>query len=349
MTPPPGQGPESMKDVLHLVETGQLSPLRAFPHLHLLAGRSGRTPRPAPVPPTRSTDRAGKSAGASHPVRSGSRAPARRSEAPPDGLAQLEALIGLERVKQLVREVTALVQVQARRAAAGLAVEPTVLHMIFRGNPGTGKTTVARALGHIFREIGVLDSGHLVEAERADLVGEYIGHTAQKTRAKVREALGGILFIDEAYSLARGGEKDFGKEAIDGLVKAMEDHKEEFALILAGYPAEMDWFLRQNPGLRSRFPIHLDFPDFTAQQLLAIACSMLDERQYCFDGAARERFTALVSEWPAASRRSGNARGVRNLVERAIRSHALRLVAHPEAGRRELMTITAEDLMGELP
>ena len=158
--------------------------------------------------------------------------------------------------------------------------------MVFSGNPGTGKTTVARIMSRLLKEMGILSKGHLVEVERADLVGEYIGHTAQKTREHVKRALGGILFIDEAYSLARGGEKDFGKEAIDTLVKSMEDHREEFVLILAGYSLEMERFLRSNPGLPSRFPIHLTFPDFTIEELMEIADRMLKKRQYRFSRSA---------------------------------------------------------------
>src|SRR5690606_23632794 len=161
-----------------------------------------------------------------------------------------------------------------------LVSEPLVLHMIFKGNPGTGKTTVARICGRMFKEMGVLPKGHLVECERADLVGEYIGHTAHRTREQIKKAMGGILFIDEAYSLARGGEKDFGKEAIDTLVKAIEDHTNEFVLILAGYQREMEHFLMANPGLKSRFPIHIDFPDYSADELFQIAHLMLRERQY---------------------------------------------------------------------
>jgi Holliday junction resolvasome RuvABC ATP-dependent DNA helicase subunit len=158
-------------------------------------------------------------------------------------LKELDSLIGLAEIKKLVREIHAFVEIQKRREKEQLATEPIVLHMIFKGNPGTGKTTVARIFGKVFREIGVLSSGHLIEVERADLVGEYIGHTAQKTRDQLKRAYGGILFIDEAYSLARGGTKDFGKESIDVLVKAMEDHKNDLILILAGYQNEMESFL----------------------------------------------------------------------------------------------------------
>ena len=184
-----------------------------------------------------------------------------------------------------------------------------------------------------------------MEVERADLVGEYIGHTAQKTREQIRKALGGILFIDEAYSLARGGEKDFGKEAIDTLVKAMEDHKQEFILILAGYTEEMNFFLQSNPGLRSRFPIHIDFPDYNAQELLAIAELMLEKRQYKLSEAARRRLALLIQRGLRSdSYTFGNARTVRNWIELAIRRQAVRLVQKPgDVTREDLMYIEAED------
>ncbi|MDI3279954.1 MAG: AAA family ATPase [Bacillota bacterium] len=261
-------------------------------------------------------------------------------------LEELDALVGLREVKHLVREIAALIEVQRWRAKEGLVSEPVGLHMIFRGNPGTGKTSVARILGRLFKEMGVLPKGHLVEVERADLVGEYIGHTAQKTREQIRRALGGILFVDEAYSLARGGEKDFGKEAIDTLVKAMEDHRNELVLILAGYTSEMERFLRVNPGLLSRFPIHLDFPDYTIAELMQIAELMVRRRQYRLEPEARVKLQELL--WEVFRRRDqsfGNARLVRNIIERAIRLQALRLVKRGGAvDRQELMALRAEDL-----
>jgi len=259
-------------------------------------------------------------------------------------LAELDLLVGLATVKQFIRELQAYVEIQRRRAKEKLVAEPLVLHMIFRGNPGTGKTTVARLVGRLFKELGVLQKGHIIECERADLVGEYIGHTAQKTREQVKKALGGVLFIDEAYSLARGGEKDFGKEAIDALVKAMEDNKDNLVLILAGYRHEMDWFLQTNPGLRSRFPIHIDFPDYTLDELLAIAESMLHARQYELAPEAREalryHLLGLLNTHPYA----GNARMVRNIVERTIRKQAVRLFQSPSCTREELIKILPVDL-----
>lgn len=262
-----------------------------------------------------------------------------------EAMQELDSLIGLDEVKHLVRELAAFVEIQRRRTRAGLAAEPLVLHMIFRGNPGTGKTTVARILGKVFKEMGVLQKGHLVEVERADLVGEYIGHTAQKTRDQVKRAIGGILFIDEAYSLARGGEKDFGKEAIDTLVKAMEDHKDDLILILAGYRDEMARFLRTNPGLKSRFPIHIDFPDYTCDELLRIGEVMLKHRQYKMSPDARTRLVELLTGIAAdAELPQGNARFVRNLIEKAVRRQAVRLVAKPDCTREDLMTITRQDI-----
>ncbi len=264
-------------------------------------------------------------------------------------LEQLNQLIGLTQVKDFVREIYAWLEVGKRRRAAGLLAEQQVLHMVFTGNPGTGKTTVARILSRLFREMGVLSKGHLVEVERADLVGEYIGHTAQKTRDHVRKALGGILFIDEAYSLARGGDKDFGKEAIDTMVKAMEDYKNDFVLILAGYSDEMDYFLRSNPGLPSRFPIRLAFPDFRLDQLMEIAELLVKEREYRLSLAAKEKLRKhLQKEMEQADSHFGNARYVRNLIEQAIRHQAVRLLNMRYASRDDLMTLRAEDFQFEV-
>lgn len=259
-------------------------------------------------------------------------------------LYELDNLIGLAEVKKLVREIYAFIEIQRRRAHEKLITEPLVLHMIFRGNPGTGKTTVARILGKVFREIGVLNRGHLIEVERADLVGEYIGHTAQKTREQLKKAYGGILFIDEAYSLARGGEKDFGKECIDVLVKAMEDHKDELILILAGYQNEMENFLQTNPGLRSRFPIHIDFPDYNQQELLHIAEQLCAKRQYTLSSDTQGLLLKLLLQSNNTNDNFGNARTVRNLIEKAIRHQAVRLITKTSNTRQELMIIEAVDL-----
>jgi stage V sporulation protein K len=258
---------------------------------------------------------------------------------------ELNTLIGLEKIKSLIGEIYAYIEIQKKRQQEELAFENTVLHMIFKGNPGTGKTTVARIIGKLFREIGVLKKGHVLEVERADLVGEYIGHTAQKTRDQLKKAQGGVLFIDEAYSLARGGEKDFGKEAIDCLCKGMEDGRDGFILILAGYINEMDWFMETNPGLRSRFPIHLTFPDYTTAELLNIADKLLKERQYVLATSARDELRLIIEAKSKKHQHNGNARLVRNIIERSMRRQAVRLIDKQDITREDLMTITREDLL----
>lgn len=261
-------------------------------------------------------------------------------------MEELDSLIGLKNVKSLVKEVHAFVEIQKRRKQEGLINEPLVMHMIFKGNPGTGKTTVARIIGNLFKELEVLPKGHLVEVERADLVGEYIGHTAQKTREQIKRALGGILFIDEAYSLARGGEKDFGKECIDSLVKAMEDYKDNLIVILAGYKDEMEWFLQINPGLRSRFPIQIEFNDYSIEELMKIAKMMVEKRQYKFNLEAMVKFENILqkSKNGLYYDNMGNARLVRNIIEKALRRQALRLVNQRKISREDLLQIKPEDI-----
>ncbi|WP_248925568.1 stage V sporulation protein K [Paenibacillus hamazuiensis] len=262
-------------------------------------------------------------------------------------MKELDRMIGLDNVKELVFEIYALLQIGNYRAEAGLTSGSQVYHMVFKGNPGTGKTTVARMIAKLFQTMGVLSKGHLIEVERADLVGEYIGHTAQKTRDMVKKALGGILFIDEAYSLARGGEKDFGKEAIDCLVKSMEDHKNQFILILAGYSEEMDYFLRMNPGLPSRFPIQVEFPDYTVDQLMQIAELMVKEREYVLLPQTELKLRQhLMQEKQNNEMSFSNARYVRNLIEKAMRHHAVRLLNSntQQPSKQELMMIRPEDI-----
>lgn len=258
---------------------------------------------------------------------------------------ELNSLVGLKEVKEMISEIQAYISIQQQRSRFGLKSEPLTLHMIFKGNPGTGKTTISRLLGKIFLGLGVLSRGHVVEVERADLVGEYIGHTAQKTREKLKKALGGILFVDEAYSLGRGGEKDFGKEAIDVLVKGMEDFRNEVVLILAGYRWEMERFMELNPGLRSRFPVQIDFPDYSVGELLQISDLMAAERHYRLTPDAKEFLkNYLGKELRTGSYNIGNARLVRNLLEKGIRRQALRLCKQNNLTREELISITPVDL-----
>jgi len=262
-----------------------------------------------------------------------------------DAFKELDQLVGLQQVKKNIAEMAAFALVQSRRSQQQLKTYPTVLHMVFKGNPGTGKTTVARIFGRILRDIGILSRGHLIEVERADLVGEYIGHTAQKTRDLLKKAQGGILFIDEAYTLAQGGEKDFGQESIATLVKHMEDQRSNLVVILAGYCMEMEWFLQSNPGLRSRFPIHIEFCDYESAELFQIALQMYAERDYELSPRGRWKLKDLLDEFVCCRHPySGNARLVRNLVERSIRLQALRIVHYNYLSRRELMMIEATDL-----
>jgi stage V sporulation protein K len=262
---------------------------------------------------------------------------------------ELEALVGMEEMKRMIKEIYAWIYVNKKREEMGLKARKQALHMMFKGNPGTGKTTVARLIGKLFQKMNVLSKGHLIEAERADLVGEYIGHTAQKTRDLVKKAQGGILFIDEAYSLGRGGEKDFGKEAIDTLVKHMEDKQHEFILILAGYSREMDYFLTLNPGLHSRFPLVIDFPDYDIHQLMEITNRMLAEREYMFSHEAEKKLKDhLIWVKSVLSPSSfSNGRYVRNIIEKAIRAQAMRLLMINTYDRHELMTIRSNDLVCE--
>ncbi len=257
---------------------------------------------------------------------------------------ELEQYVGLEEIKRLVNEIYAWLYINQCRQKQGLKASKQVLHMIFKGNPGTGKTTVARIIASFLFEMGVLTKGHFMEVERADLVGEYIGHTAQKTREVLKKAGGGVLFIDEAYSLARGGEKDFGKEAIDTLVKAMEDHQHDFVLILAGYSREMDYFLSLNPGLPSRFPIAIDFPNYTTDQLMEIVRRMLIEREYELtkDGEThvKEHLKRIRQE---QERTFSNGRYIRNVIEEAIRMQAVRLLREHKYDRQALMVIKRDD------
>lgn len=325
MRPPlePNCNPASYEEVAQLLEQGKISVAEAFRLLRQVE-IGGGTPHSLLPPPVQYE----------------------KLTTVNEIIAELDSLIGLAKIKKLVKELQAFIQIQRHREVQHLATEPLVLHMIFKGNPGTGKTTVARLMGSLFKEMGVLPKGHLTEIERADLVGEYIGHTAQKTREQIRRALGGILFIDEAYSLARGGEKDFGKEAIDAMVKAMEDYKDQLILILAGYRQEMDYFLETNPGLRSRFPIILEFDDYSTAELLAIADVMLRKRQYKLSPEAKEKLARILFErYQFEPQNFGNARLVRNHIERAMRKQAVRLVNEKRLSREQLMLILPQDIM----
>lgn len=258
---------------------------------------------------------------------------------------QMEEFTGLHHIKETIKEVYATHVVNAKRMELGLTTSKQVLHMLFKGNPGTGKTTFARTLASIYKNMNILSKGHFIEAERADVVGEYIGQTAQKTRALIQKAMGGILFIDEAYALGRGGEKDFGKEAIDTLVKHMEDHQHDFALILAGYPNEMEDFLRLNPGLRSRFPFIISFKDYTADELMEIAHMMVTEKEYILTNTAEWKLRSHVDKITSSGNPNfSNARHIRNLLENTIRRQAMRLYTTNNITMPEILHLTAEDV-----
>ncbi|WP_339227793.1 stage V sporulation protein K [Oceanobacillus sp. FSL K6-2867] len=258
------------------------------------------------------------------------------------------SFVGMNNLKQTVKEIYATILMNEKRKEMGLKSSRQVLHMLFKGNPGTGKTTVARKLAKMYYEMNILSKGHFIEAERADLVGEYIGQTAQKTRAIIQKAMGGVLFIDEAYSLARGGEKDFGKEAIDTLVKHMEDNHDDFVLILAGYPYEMDRFLTFNPGLESRFPFILEFANYEVNQLMEIAKQMASIREYKLTmEAERELRNHLYKKLYEKNRNFSNARYVRNVIERAIRLQAVRVLEQGTYTTKDLIQLTGNDLQLE--
>jgi len=258
---------------------------------------------------------------------------------------EFSSFVGLEKLKETVKEIYAMHMINEKRKKIGLIPSKQVLHMLFKGNPGTGKTTFARKLAKVYYELNLLSKGHFIEAERADLVGEYIGQTAQKTRAIIQKALGGILFIDEAYSLARGGEKDFGREAIDTLVTHMENNHDDLVIILAGYPYEMEHFLLLNPGLKSRFPFIFDFEDFKLDQLSEIAKQMFREREYELTVDAEWKLRKhLFNKMQIKERNFSNARYVRNIVEQSIRMHAIRVLCQQKFSPNDLIKITELDL-----
>ena len=264
-------------------------------------------------------------------------------------LAELDGLCGLDRVKADVKSLINLVKVRRLRREHGLPVPPMSLHLVFLGNPGTGKTTVARLLARIYKSIGVLSKGQLVEVDRSGLVAGFVGQTAIKTGEAVEKALGGVLFIDEAYALASpDNPNDFGREAIETLLKAMEDHRDDLIVIVAGYTALMERFLHANPGLESRFNKYFYFEDYDGEQLMDIFRSMCVKNGYTLDGEA-EKYAAerLQERYRRRDENFGNAREVRNLFERAAARQADRLAALEHPDKAALMALTREDLAGE--
>ncbi len=260
-------------------------------------------------------------------------------------LSAIEGLVGLHEIKSYMEELSAFSTINEWRRHYRLRTDFPMHHMVFYGSPGTGKTTVARMLGKVLRGLGMLASGHVVEVERADLVGEYVGHTAQKTRLALNRARGGILFIDEAYALARGGDNDFGREAIDTLVKGMEEWHRELVVILAGYRREMRYFLSLNPGLSSRFPVQIEFPAFRESELVEIAVQMARDRDYRISADGLQALRTLL-RLEMRSDDFGNGRTVRNLLEKAMRKQAQRIVLENSFDRERLVTLKASDFYG---
>lgn len=263
-------------------------------------------------------------------------------------LAQLEyELIGLAPVKQRIREIAALLLVDKLRAERGFSAGVPSLHMCFSGNPGTGKTTVALKMANILHRLGYCRKGHLVAVTRDDLVGQYIGHTAPKTKEVLKRAMGGVLFIDEAYYLYRpDNERDYGQEAIEILLQVMENNRDDLVVILAGYQDRMNTFFTSNPGMASRIAHHIDFPNYASDELMQIAELMLRTMQYQFDDDAKRVFTDYLAR-RMAQPHFANARSVRNALDRARLRHASRLIRDSKVAMDDhaLTTIMADDLL----
>ena len=266
-----------------------------------------------------------------------------------DPYQELDDLIGLESVKQEVRSLANFVKLQKQREAQGLKTAKVSYHLVFYGSPGTGKTTVARIVGRIYKDLGVLKKGHTVETDRAGLCGEYVGKTGPKTDTVISKALDGVLFIDEAYSLVPegGGGNDYGQEAISTILKRMEDYRDRLVVIVAGYKDEMQRFIDSNPGLQSRFNRYIDFPDYSSEELVEIFKMYMKKNQYTLAPDAedylKEQFEYVVAH---KDRNFGNARFARNVFEKSIQQQANRLAGQTNLDKSRLTELTAEDLQG---
>ena len=264
-----------------------------------------------------------------------------------DLLAELNGYIGLDTVKEEIDTLVHWIQMQQLRKEHDLPTSDLSLHMVFSGNPGTGKTTIARFLSKIFHSLGILSRGQLVEVDRGDLVAGYVGQTAIKTKDCINKAMGGVLFIDEAYALTNRGENDYGAEAVDTLLKAMEDHRDDLIVIVAGYIEPMEKFLHSNPGLESRFNRFIDFPDYTLDELMGIFDMRMNKAGYTMGDEARAALRQKIDIERVDVKGFGNARGVRNLFETIIARQADRLgETEGEITRDMLMELTVADVTG---
>ena len=267
------------------------------------------------------------------------------SESLEDLQKQLDSMIGLGGVKEQVHSIINELKIDELRKSKGLKVSNTSKHLVFKGNPGTGKTTIARLLSKIYKELGILEKGQLVEVDRGGIVAGYVGQTALKTKEKIDEAMGGILFIDEAYTLAKG-ENDFGQEAIDILLKAMEDHRDEFIVIVAGYDEPMETFLQSNPGLKSRFNEYIHFDDYSEEELFMIFGLLCEQNDFRMDLEAQETLKSYLNELCIHKPDNfANGREMRNLFDKSKSAHANRLANLNEISDEDLITFKKDDLL----
>ncbi len=314
----------------------------------------GSTRTPDPVPPKPWPETPDTPLQSAAPAQTAPEQQPQPTEEPPEKIedlkAELSSYIGLEKVKDEVNDLINLVTVYNLRKAHDLPTVDVSLHLVFTGNPGTGKTMMARMMARIYKSLGMLSKGHLVEVDRSGLVAGYVGQTAIKTGEVIKKALGGVLFIDEAYALCSDSENDFGQEAIDTLLKAMEDHRDDLVVIVAGYVDEMEEFINSNPGLESRFNRYLFFDDYSIDEMLAIFEMRCDKGCYKLEEKAKDALRAYLLakslEDPIAF---GNARGVRNTFEKVLVSQANRLASMENVTREDLMLLTEADVLELLP
>ncbi len=263
-----------------------------------------------------------------------------------DPMEELDQLIGLESIKSDVKELMDFVKIQKMRKDQGLKSVPVSLHLVFTGNPGTGKTTVARIIGRLYKQIGVLSKGQLVETDRSGLVAGFVGQTALKTQEKIKAAMGGVLFIDEAYALTSNEQDTFGQESVDTILKAMEDHRDDLVVIVAGYTAPMEKFINSNPGLKSRFNKYIEFPDYTTDELEQIFYMNCEKYDYVVEEEVKHQIRSLIVLRKLQQLENfANAREIRNMFEEIITNQARRVAAMENPTQEDMMKITLEDLV----